>query len=112
AATTGGVRWTMLWSAGISHLGRNGVLGNTLFSSQTFVRPHTTQHAIRIAQGNHAWMVSATPYLYFHSAASTVAPPPSRSDRSRNRSLGCHTKRRNSAVQITENTPDTTSVVR
>src|SRR3989441_10078824 len=36
----------------------------------------------------------------------------SRSDFSRKRVFGCQTKRRNSAVQITENTPETTSVIR
>src|ERR1041384_432074 len=49
-------------------------------------------------------------YLYFHSAG--WAAPFSRSDFRRKRSLGCHTKRRDSAGHTTENTPDTTSVVR
>src|SRR5262249_37952414 len=63
-------------------------------------------------------MVSATVYLYFQpsdplAAAATVVPPDaSRSDFSRKRVFGCQTKRRKSAVQITENTPATTSVMR
>src|ERR1022692_981997 len=60
-------------------------------------------------------------YGYFHSLAGcvtspAVAPPVAaasalRSDRSRKRVFGCQTKRRKRAVQITENTPDTTSVI-
>src|ERR1035437_1456991 len=38
--------------------------------------------------------------------------PACRSDCSRNRFLGCQTKRRNRAVQMTEKTPETTSVMR
>ena len=61
-----------------------------------------------------------TLYLYFHSLVSLVAVSAllpaavsaSRSERSRKRVFGCHTKRRNSAVQMTENTPETTSVIR
>src|SRR5665647_633468 len=65
-------------------------------------------------------MVSPVLYLYFHSLLSVVTvavllpalASASRSDRSRKRVLGCQTKRRKRAVQITENTPDTTSVIR
>src|SRR6266568_3749882 len=42
----------------------------------------------------------------------SVALPASRSDLRRKRVLGCHTNRRNSAVQTTEVTPATTSVMR
>src|ERR1039458_9575445 len=61
-------------------------------------------------------------YGYFHSLAGCVTSPAAgplavaasalRSDLRRKRVLGCQTKRRKSAVQITENTPDTTSVIR
>src|SRR5262249_37345077 len=87
-----------------------GVPANRSLSHAVF-RPQNTQHPIRIAQGSQAYAVSATLYLYLHSVGVAEAPA-SRSERKRKRSLGCHTKRRNSAVQITENTPDTTSVVR
>src|ERR1022692_3641815 len=60
-------------------------------------------------------------YEYFHSLTGCVttvaAGPPAaaasalRSDLRRKRVFGCQTKRRKRAVQITENTPDTTSVI-
>src|SRR5512138_3416631 len=63
-------------------------------------------------------MVSATLYLYFQPsgswavAALLLAAAASRSDLRRKRIFGCQTKRRKRAVQITENTPATTSVMR
>ena len=56
-------------------------------------------------------------YLYFQSAAGAVpaaasAFAASRSDFSRKRVFGCQTNLRKSAVQITEKTPETTSVIR
>src|SRR5450759_335756 len=61
-------------------------------------------------------------YGYFHSltgwVTSPAATPPAasasalRSDLRRKRVFGCQTKRRKRAVQITENTPETTSVIR
>src|SRR5262245_42402242 len=75
--------------------------------------PQRAQHRIRIAHGAHACAVWPAVYLYFHSAAGTADfTSPSRSDRRRNRSFGCHTYRRKSAVQITEKTPASTSVMR
>src|SRR3954470_12136821 len=91
AGATGGMRWTSWCSAGISHLGADAPPNRVL--SQAFLSPHTTQHAIRIAHGSQAWMVSPSPYLYVHCLASTVVlAPASRSERSRNRALGCQTK--------------------
>src|SRR3954471_9546836 len=130
AAPTGGIRWTRLWSAGMSHTGRdsvpvslepNSVVSNLVPasrpSSQSLLdlKPQNTQHAIRIAHGSHAYAVWPSVYLYFQvdgAVLASAALPDSRSDLSRKRCLGCQTKRRNSAVQITENTPETTSVVR
>src|SRR5215831_19360435 len=63
-------------------------------------------------------MVSATLYLYCQPsdplsvAAAGLLAAASRSDFSRKRLFGCQTKRRNRAVQITEKTPATTSVMR
>src|SRR5450759_2383285 len=65
-------------------------------------------------------MVSATLYGYSQVLLSVVAvavdfpacASASRSDFSRKRVFGCQTKRRNKAVQMTEKTPDTTSVIR
>src|SRR5262245_33883515 len=108
----------------MSHLGAesvpvslepNSVVSNFTLAnrslSHAFLRPQITQQPMRIAHGSHAWIVSPTLYLYFHSESSATFAPASRSDCSRKRFLGCHTKRRNSAVHRTENTPDTTSVV-
>src|ERR1044071_1606426 len=125
-AATGGMRCTRLCSPGMSHLGAdsvpvnfepNSVVSNLTVPnrslSQAFLSPHTRQGAIRIAHGSQAWMVSPSLYLYFHSAGTSVAlAPASRSERSRKRCLGCQIQRRNAAVHATENTPDTTSVVR
>src|SRR6185436_2884240 len=123
------MRWTRLWSAGMSHTGRdrvpprwepNNVESNFvpanrpsshfLFSGS----PQNTQHAMRMAHGVQANTVSLTEYLYFQTLGGAAVSELSsvRSDLSRKRCLGCQTNRRNSAVQITENTPDTTSVVR
>src|SRR5215468_9283145 len=97
----------------MSHTGKNAVPLSVWVSSPRFNSPHTTQHPIRIAHGSQAWTVSPSLYLYVQSVAVVAAvAPASRSERSRNRSLGCQTKRRNSAVHTTENTPDSTSVVR
>src|ERR1039458_3432289 len=82
--------------------------------------PQTAQQMMRIVHGNQAYAVWLTVYLYTHSVLSVVAVAvafpalarASRSDRSRNRVLGCQMKRRNRAVQMTEKTPDTTSVMR
>src|SRR5579859_3710955 len=75
---------------------------------------------MRIVHGSQAYAVWPALYAYFHSVASVVAVAvlfpalarASRSDRSRKRVLGCQTKRRNRAVQMTEKTPETTSVMR
>src|SRR5205807_1653872 len=68
-AATGGMRCTRLWSAGMSHLGADRVplslepnsvesiftLPNRSLSHALFLgKPHTTQHAMRIAHGSHA----------------------------------------------------------
>src|ERR1700675_902401 len=60
-----------------------------------------------------------TVYGYFHSVLSVVTAAlfpafasASRSALSRKRVFGCQTKRRNNAVQMTEKTPETTSVIR
>src|SRR3982750_62425 len=123
-AATGGMRCTRLCSAGMSHAGSDSVpakgepssvvlnlnpekrlLRNALNSGM----PQSAQQRMRMIHGVHARGVSPTPYLYFHSCASPAAAF-SRSERSRKRVFGCHTKRMKSAVQITEKTPDTTSV--
>src|SRR5512133_612914 len=75
---------------------------------------------MRITQGSHAYAVSPKLYGYFQSPPSAAAAPtlrvvPSaavRSDLRRKRVLGCQTYRRNRAVQMTEKTPETTSVMR
>ncbi|MGA2860031.1 MAG: hypothetical protein ABSE40_24450, partial [Candidatus Sulfotelmatobacter sp.] len=75
---------------------------------------------MRIVHGSQAYAVWEAVYRYTHSVLSVVAVAivfpalarASRSDRSRNRVLGCQMKRRNRAVQMTEKTPDTTSVMR
>src|ERR1039458_955065 len=80
--------------------------------------PQMPQQRIRIIQGSQAYAVWPTVYLYFHvsgGAAPAVAAfafAASRSDFNRKRVLGCQTKRRKRAVQTTEKTPDTTSVMR
>src|SRR5882672_560608 len=134
-AATGGIRCTMLCSDGISHTGRdkvppkvepNSVVLNVTPEKSVFMyflksgQPHSAQHRMRMTHGNHAWAVSLTLYLYFHSDASAVTvaallpafASASRSDLSKNRVFGCQTKRRNNAVQMTEKTPETTSVIR
>src|ERR1700693_6606625 len=70
--TTGGVRWTLLWSAGMSHAGRESVplngdprsvvsiltVWNTLFSFVFQVGiPQRPQQRIRIAHGGQAYAV-------------------------------------------------------
>src|ERR1700739_4908713 len=75
---------------------------------------------MRIVHGSQAYAVCLAVYLYTHSVASVVAvavffpalASASRSERSRKRVLGCQMKRRNRPVQITEKTPETTSVMR
>src|SRR5437868_14331953 len=79
--------------------------------------PQSAQQRMRMIHGVHARSVSPTPYLYFHARASSAAVLPalssaSRSERSRKRVFGCHTKRMKSAVHTTEKTPETTSVMR
>src|SRR5678815_1842829 len=64
---------------------------------------------MRIAHGSHAWIVSPTLYLYFHSDSSAPLASAPSSDWSRKRFLGCQTKRRNRAVTMTEMPPDTTA---
>src|SRR5258707_11454863 len=81
-------------------------------------RPQNAQHAMRIAQGSQAYAVWPKVYLYFHvsgaaaPAVGAFAVAASRSDFSRKRVFGCHTNLRKSAVQATEKTPETTSVIR
>src|SRR5271157_4362806 len=82
--------------------------------------PQTAQQTMRIVHGTQAYAVWPAVYGYTHSDLSVVTVAvlfpalarAARSDRSRNRVLGCQTKLRNKAVQMTENTPATTSVMR
>src|SRR5579872_229539 len=132
AFATGGVRCTFLSSAGMLHVGSdsvpenfppNSVVSNFTFFIDSFAAflnaglPHSAQQRIRIVHGIHASIVWPAVYLYFQSLGAVVSvalpsPPTAISDRSMKRVFGCHTNRRNSAVQITENTPATTSVMR
>src|ERR1039458_4057851 len=70
--------------------------------------PQMPQQRIRIIQGNQAYAVWPTAYLYFHvsrAAAPAVAAfafAASRSDFNRKRVFGCQTKRKKRAVQTTE----------
>src|SRR6266702_6411372 len=126
---TGGVRWTWRCSAGISHFGSDAVpaslppsrlVSNLAPESALFIEvftvglPQRAQHAMRIAHGVQACMVWPTLYGYVQSSlgAAPSAAAASRSERSRKRVLGFQMKRRNTAVQMTETTPETTSVVR
>src|SRR5262252_2167584 len=132
SAATGGVRCTRLCRAGMSHAGNDSVPPNGEPSSvvlnvteenrllRYFLKsgmPQIAQHRIRMTHGSNAYAVCAAVYLYFHSLASLAAVLPafasaSRSARNMKRVFGCQTKRRNSAVQMTEKTPETTSVIR
>src|ERR1039457_2829268 len=82
-----------------------------------FGMPQIPQQRIRSVQGSQAYAVWPTVYLYFQTSAGAAPAAPfafasSRSDFSRKRVFGCQTKRRKRAVQTTEKTPDTTSVMR
>src|ERR1017187_9576266 len=120
-------------TAGMPHPGRESVPVNgeprsvvltftsekTLFSVVFHLGiPQMPQQRIRIIQGSQAYAVWPAVYLYFHTsagAAPTVAAfafAASRSDFNRKRVFGCQTKRRKRAVQMTEKTPETTSVIR
>src|SRR6266540_6146604 len=127
---TGGIRWTRLWSAGMSHAGKDSVPPSfeprsdaSSFTPEkmpfrNFLNsgaPQSAQQAMRMAHGSHAYTVAPTLYGYFQedwSRTWVVWPAATRSDLSRNRVLGCQMKRRKTAVQMTENTPETTSVMR
>src|SRR5664279_3149207 len=79
--------------------------------------PQIPQQTIRSVQGSQAYAVWPTVYLYFQvsggaTPAAAFAVAVARSDFSRKRVFGCQTKRRKRAVQTTEKTPDTTSVMR
>src|ERR1700681_585160 len=131
---TGGIRCTRLFNDGMSQTGSERVPTNGEPSSvvvkvtpekrlfRYFLKsgkPQIAQQRISITHGSHAYTVSAVVYLYFHSVLSVVAVAvllpalanASRSDLSMKRVFGCQTKRRYRAVQITENTPETTSVI-
>src|ERR1017187_1405816 len=134
-SATGGMRCTRLCNAGICQAGSERVPANFEPSSVVLIftpaksalrklfqagMPQAAQQRISIAHGVHAYAVWPRVYGYSHSLAGCVTPPAFsdaaasalRSDLRRKRVFGCQTKRRKRAVQITENTPDTTSVIR
>src|ERR1039458_1503873 len=136
-ATTGGMRCTRLCNAGICQAGSERVPPNFEPSSIALIftlakrvlrwafqvgMPQMAQQRIRMVHGSQAYTVWPMVYGYFHSLTGWVASAAGesplaaasalRSDLRRKRVFGCQTKRRKRAVQITENTPDTTSVIR